>query len=333
MIASIIPEFEFQRCIIDPWASDASVFGWIFVMGFFVAAACGLVGNYLILRRMALMGDAVSHSVLPGLVIAFLLAQSRGTWVMFAGALAAGAATTLIVDAIHRRSRVKQDSAIGITFSTLFAIGVVLISVYAQQVDLDADCVLYGEIAFVPLEPFVTIGGVELGPPSVLRMGSVLLVVIALVIVFYKELLVSSFDPGLAASLGINPSVMHYSLMAMLSIVVVSAFEAVGAILVIAMLILPGATAFLLTHRLWKAMVLSVVHAALSALLGIHLAVWLNCSVAAAMVVMGSVLFALAWIFAPEGGLIARAVHRRGGHALEEPLIGTPPSEGESVSG
>jgi manganese/zinc/iron transport system permease protein len=96
---------------------------------------------------------------------------------MFAGALAAGAATTLLVDAIHRRSRVKQDAAIGITFSTLFAIGVVLISIYAQQVDLDADCVLYGEIAFVPLEPFVTVGGVELGPPSVMRMGGVLLVV------------------------------------------------------------------------------------------------------------------------------------------------------------
>jgi manganese/zinc/iron transport system permease protein len=128
MIASIFPGFDVQRCLIDPWANDASVFGWVFVMGFLVAAACGLVGNYLILRRMALMGDAVSHSVLPGLVIAFLLAQSRGTWVMFAGALAAGAATTILVDAIHRRSRVKQDSAIGITFSTLFAIGVVLIS-------------------------------------------------------------------------------------------------------------------------------------------------------------------------------------------------------------
>ncbi|HUG13106.1 MAG TPA: metal ABC transporter permease [Opitutaceae bacterium] len=312
MIGSLIPAFDFERVIVEPWAGAASLYGWILLMGFLVTAACGLVGNYLILRRMALMGDAVSHSVLPGLVIAFLLTQSRGTLAMFAGALAAGAATTLLVEAIHRRSRVKQDSAIGITFTTLFAIGVVLISVYAQQVDLDAECVLYGEIAFVPLEPFATIGGVEVAPPSVLRMGGVLLAVVALVIVFYKELLVSSFDPGLAASLGINPTVMHYSLMAMLSIVIVSAFEAVGAILVVAMLILPGATAFLLTHRLWKAMVLSVAHAAVSALLGIHLAVWLDCSVAAAMVVMGSVLFGLAWVFAPEGGLIARALHARG---------------------
>jgi manganese/zinc/iron transport system permease protein len=298
-------------------------------MGFLVTVSCGLVGNYLILRRMALMGDAVSHSVLPGLVIAFLLTQTRGTWAMFGGALAAGAATTLLVDAIHRRSRVKQDSAIGITFTTLFAIGVVLISIYAQQVDLDAECVLYGEIAFVPLEPFATVGGVEIAPPSVLRMAGVLLAVVVLVIVFYKELLVSSFDAGLAASLGINPSLMHYSLMAMLSIVVVSAFEAVGAILVIAMLILPGATSFLLTHRLWKAMLLSVAHAALSTLLGIHLSVWLSCSVAAAMVVMGSVLFVLAWIFAPESGLVARAMHARSGgrRALQPGNPGDPEAE------
>jgi manganese/zinc/iron transport system permease protein len=245
------------------------------------------------------------------------------------GALAAGAATTLLVDAIHRRSRVKQDSAIGITFTTLFAIGVVLISIYAQQVDLDAECVLYGEIAFVPLEPFATVGGVEIAPPSVLRMAGVLLAVVVLVIVFYKELLVSSFDAGLAASLGINPSLMHYSLMAMLSIVVVSAFEAVGAILVIAMLILPGATSFLLTHRLWKAMLLSVAHAALSTLLGIHLSVWLSCSVAAAMVVMGSVLFVFAWIFAPESGLVARAMHARSGgrRALQPGNPGDPEAE------
>src|SRR5690606_24931343 len=120
------------------------------------------VGNYLILRRMALIGDAVSHSVLPGLVIAFLVSSSRGTGPMFVGALAAGAVTTIIIEAIHRRTRVKQDAAIGIAFSTLFAIGVLLTVVYAQQIDLDADCVLYGEIAFVPLESMVVIGNVVL---------------------------------------------------------------------------------------------------------------------------------------------------------------------------
>jgi manganese/zinc/iron transport system permease protein len=136
-------------------------------------------------------------------------------------------------------------------------------------------------------------------------MAIVTLVVVLLIWLFYKELLVSSFDPGLAFSLGINATVMHYSLMAMLSVVVVSAFESVGAILVIAMLILPGATASLLSQRLPVILILSVVHAALSSVLGVHLALALQCSSAGAMVVMGTVLFGLAWLFSPSQGLVA----------------------------
>ena len=310
-MSDLVPEFDFVRVFVAPWTEGAGSFIWIALMGFFVAAACGLIGNYLILRRMALVGDAISHSILPGIAIAFLLASSRNTWVMFAGALAAGILTTVIIDVIHKRSRVKQDAAIGIAFSTLFAIGVILISLYADKVDLDQECVLYGEIAFVPLAPFVQFGSLSLGPEPVLRMGLVMIVTAVLIVLFYKELLVSSFDPGLAASLGINAGVMHYVLMSMLSVVVVSAFESVGAILVIAMLILPGATASLLSHRLPVVLGLSVVHGFLSSILGIHLAVWLECSMAAAMVVMGTLLFILAWIFSPREGLLARWLSHR----------------------
>ena len=307
----LIPDFDFHQVFVSPWTENFSLFGWIALMGFFVTAACGLVGNYLILRRMALMGDAVSHSVLPGLVIAFLISGSRGTVPMFIGALAAGVATTVIIETIHKRTRVKQDAAIGIAFSTLFAIGVILTAQFAQQVDLDADCVLYGEIAFVPLEPMVTLGGITLGPPSVVRMGIVLLVIALLVVLFYKELMVSAFDAGLAKSLGVNPTLMHYGLMAALSVVVVSAFEAVGAILVIAMLILPGATASLLSTRLPTIHALSIAHAAISAWLGLSLGVWLDCSIAAAMVVAGAGLFILAWLFSPNQGLVLAWRRRR----------------------
>ncbi len=306
-----IPAFDFQRVFVAPWTEGASSFVWIALMGFFVAASCGLIGNYLILRRMALVGDAISHSILPGIAIAFLLANSRSTPIMFIGALAAGILTTIIIEVIHKKSRVKQDAAIGIAFSTLFAIGVILISLYADKVDLDQECVLYGEIAFVPLAPLVQLGSISLAPEPVLRMGVVALLTAILIMLFYKELLVSSFDPGLAASLGINAGVMHYALMSMLSVVVVSAFESVGAILVIAMLILPGATASLLSHRLSIVLLLSVVHGALSALLGIHLSIWLECSMAAAMVVMGAALFVGVWIFSPRGGLIGRFLARR----------------------
>jgi manganese/zinc/iron transport system permease protein len=304
-MTSLIPPFEFQHVFVDPWTRELASFGWIALMGFFVATACGLVGNYLILRRMALVGDAISHSILPGIAIAFLLANSRSSIAMFLGALAAGIVTTVMIEIIHRKSRVKQDAAIGITFSSLFAIGVILISVFASKVDLDQDCVLYGEIGNIPLDvPYVTLGPITLGPPTLVRMGVVAGIVVVLLLLFYKELLISSFDPALALSVGINPSVIHYGLMAMLSVVVVSAFESVGAILVIAMLILPGATASLVSERLPVILALTVLHAAVSSILGIHLALWLECSIAAAMVVMGAVLFVLAWVFSPSRGLL-----------------------------
>ncbi|MFM8468813.1 MAG: metal ABC transporter permease [Limisphaerales bacterium] len=323
-MSELIPPFDFHRVFVEPWAQAGGGFAWIALMGFFVATACGLVGNFLILRRMALVGDAISHSVLPGIAIAFLLAKSRSSLAMFVGALAAGVVTTVIIETIHRKTRVKQDAAIGIAFTSLFALGVILISLFASKVDLDQECVLYGEIAFVPLEEVVRVGGVTLGPVSVVRMAVVTLVLAVLVVAFYKELLVSSFDPALAVSLGINSTIVHYALMAALSVVVVSAFEAVGAILVVAMLILPGATATLLSQRLPVMLALTVLHAALSSVLGLHLGVWLNCSLAAAMVVAATSLFVLAWIFSPAQGLMSRWFKGRSVEASPETADATP---------
>ena len=329
-----IPAFEWQRVMVEPWTENLPTTFWIVLMGFLITAACGMIGNYLILRRMALVGDAISHSVLPGLAIAFLLSHSLNTLPMFIGALGAGIVTTVMIELIHKKTRVKQDSAIGITFSTLFAIGVILISLgQTDAVHLDAECVLYGEIAFVPLDLVKTELGpsalsvvknipglnsemfldgkmLTIAPPPVIRMAVVTGVTLLLILVFYKELLVTSFDSGLSSSLGINSTVVHYALMGMLSVIIVSAFEAVGAILVIAMLILPGATASLLSYRLPPMFGLTVVHALLSAVGGIHLATWLNCSPAGAMVVAGSVLFALAWMFSPSQGLLRRWLGR-----------------------
>ena len=329
-MTDFIPAFEWQRVMVEPWTENLPTTFWIVLMGFLITAACGMIGNYLILRRMALVGDAISHSVLPGLAIAFLLSHSLNTVPMFIGALGAGIVTTVMIELIHKKTRVKQDSAIGITFSTLFAIGVILISFgQTDAVHLDAECVLYGEIGYVPLvlvqtelgpgalsvvknipvlnsEMFLNGNLLTIAPPSVIRMAAVTGITLLLIVVFYKELLVTSFDSGLSSSLGINSTVVHYALMGMLSVIIVSAFEAVGAILVIAMLILPGATASLLAYRLPPMFGITVIHAALSAVGGIHLATWLKCSEAGAMVVAGSVLFALAWVFSPSQGLLLR---------------------------
>ncbi|HMP83688.1 MAG TPA: metal ABC transporter permease, partial [Verrucomicrobiota bacterium] len=239
------------------------------------------------------------------------LTNSRGSWAMFLGAMVAGVMTTVIIEMIHKKTRVKQDAAIGIAFTSLFAVGVILISLFASRIDLDQECVLYGEIAFVPLDEPVSLGGIEIGPLPVARMLVVAALTLLWIVLFYKELLVSSFDAALAFSLGINATLVHYCLMGWLSVVVVSAFESVGAILVVAMLILPGATASLLSHRLPVIMALTALHSALSAVLGFHLATWLEFSIAGAMVVAGAGVFCAAWILSSSQGLLTRLVRHR----------------------
>jgi manganese/zinc/iron transport system permease protein len=317
---SLIPSFDWYRVIVQPWVADFPITLWIVLMGFFVTAACGLVGNFLLLRRMALVGDAISHSILPGLVVAFMIFKSTTTWVAFAGALAAGLLTVLIIEFIHRQSRVKPDAAICIAFTTLFALGVVLMSMLEStgSFHIDADCVLYGEIAFVPLQPPVVWNGYELGPPSALRMVLVLMAVALAIAVFYKELLVTSFDPGLAKSLGMRTGIWHYGLMGALALVIVSAFESVGAILAVAMLIVPPMFAAQISERLPFRLGLTVLHAALSALIGLHLSVWLNCSAAGAMVVAAALLFLAVW-----GASQARRWMNFGGRICQSPAGGS----------
>ncbi len=321
----LIPAFDWHSVIVEPWTRDFVFTGWIVLMGFFATAACGLIGNYLLLRRMALVGDAISHSILPGLVVAFMIFKTNATWVMFAGAFAAGIVTVLLIEFIHKQSRIKPDAAICIAFTILFAIGVALMSGLAQSgsIHIDADCVLYGEIAFVPLEPPAVWRGIELGPPSVIRMGLVLLATLAAIAVFYKELLITSFDAALAKSLGMRAGFWHYALMGALTTAVVSAFEAVGAILAVAMLIVPPMFAAQLSNRLPMRLALTVLHAALSALIGVHLSVWLQCSTAGAMVVAAAALFTAVWI----PSLISQAARRWIRPAPEETLSWAATSE------
>ena len=356
-MTDLIPAFDWQQHVVAPWTTGLTTTLWIVLMGFFVSTACGLLGNYLILRRMALVGDAISHSVVAGIGVVVALpfflehfpvlhwiglghiAGNLTTTVIFVASLLAGVATTVIIEVIHRYTRVKQDAAIGIAFTSLFALGIIHIKVHTHgNVHIDTDCVLYGNITHQLLNPAT----VELSPelaaslqkmplsnaylkggelyvmPDILRMGAVAFGVALLIWIFYKELLVSSFDPALAFSLGINATVVHYALMSLLSVIVVSAFTSVGAILVVAMLILPGATAHLLSARLPVIMGLTVLHALLGTLLGVHLAKWFNCSPAGAFVVAGMGLFLLAWLLSPHDGLLAQW-HRRRNVKLEPP--------------
>lgn len=292
---SLLPPYNAYHVWVMPWAEGFSSYGWVMLMGFFVVAACGLMGVFLVLRRMALMGDAMSHSVLPGIVIAFLISGSRSSGPMVVGAALAGLLTAAAIELVHRTSRLKADAALAVVFSSAFAVGVLLLSFWADAVDLDLDCVLFGEIAFVPLAEGWDVKGLFI-PWPVVRMGGILLMEGLLLVLFYKELLLSSFDMALARALNITVMRVHYILMAALALVVVGAFEAVGAILVIAMLILPVATARFWLDRLpgllWATIGLSAIYATL----GLHLALYLDASISASMAVLAFGLFLLSWV-------------------------------------
>lgn len=294
--ASIVPPFDWQRVMVEPWTENMPGTLWMVLMAVLIGIPCALLGNYLILRRMALVGDAISHSVLPGLVLAYLVFRSLGTGAMLAGAMLAGLATTLIIEFIVSRSRLKSDAATGITYTTLFALGVFLVNRYAGRVHLDAECVLFGELEYVPLaESSSLILGAWGAVPLPLLIGvGVLVAVIAFIILLYKELTLTSFDPGLARSIGVRAGFVHYALMALLSVVVVISLENVG-LLVVALLVLPGSTAQFFTRRLLRLHVLAVILCITAVLGGFHLAAWLLCPTAAAIAVCGGAQFTLAW--------------------------------------
>lgn len=279
---------------------------WIIITGALVAGSCALLGSFLVLRRLSMLGDAISHAVLPGIVVAFVLSQSRGSLTMFIGAVALGFLTTFLVQYLSQRG-IEGNAAIGVVFTSLFALGVVLVSIYGEHVDLDLDCVLYGEIAYSPFDTLI-VGGNFLGPRPVWINGALFATNLVVVGLFYKRFKICAFDPVMASAVGINVSVMHYLLMGLVSVTTVGAFESVGAILVVAMFIVPGATAYLLTDRLSRMLAIAVVLGVLSSVFGYQLAHWLDCSIAGAMATVCGGFFLLAFLFSPKHGVITRIV-------------------------
>ena len=317
---------------------------WIVVVGALCGAACALPGCFLVLRHMSMMGDAISHAVLPGLAGGFLLmvalrdagwvaslspglaewlasADPRHPAVMFVGAAITGVLTAVFTQWISGFGRVDRGAAMGIVFTTLFALGLLLIVQAADHVDLDASCVLYGAIETTPMDVMfkASLGGWALGVPrAAVVIGGVLALNLLVVVVLFKELRLSAFDPELATTLGIHAGVMHYVLMTMAAVTAVASFEAVGSIIVIAMLIVPAATAYLLTDRLWVMIVLSIGVGIAAAPLGHVGALTLpplvgfrDTNTAGMMAAALGALFLAAWLLSPKHGLIARKLRKQ----------------------
>jgi manganese/zinc/iron transport system permease protein len=284
-----------------------------------VAIACAIPGTFLVLRKMAMISDAISHSILPGIVIGFFITQDLNSPLLLFLAAFTGIITVVLVEYIQKTGLVKEDTAIGLVFPILFSIGVIMIAKNANDIHLDVDAVLLGELAFAPFDRLIWFG-TDVGPKSLWLIGGILLVTVTLLIAFFKELKISTFDEGLSASLGFSPILIHYGLMSVSSVTTVGAFEAIGAILVVALMIAPAASAYLLTTDLKKMLFLAVIFGVFSAISGYWLAHFLDASIAGSITTMLGLVFLTVYLFAPSKGVIA-VMYREKQQRLEVSLL------------
>lgn len=268
----------------------------ILLIAVLTAAGCAIPGVFLVLRGLSMSADSITHTILLGIVLAFLAVNDLNSPVLMLGAAAMGTVTVWLIELLTKTRLVSGDSAVGIVFPLLFSLAVILITKYAGSVHLDTDSVLLGELAFAPFDRLI-IGGADIGAKGIYLSGGLLLLNLIFVTVFFKELTVCSFDPILAAAMGFSPALIHYSLMALVSVTAVGAFEAVGSVLVTAFMIAPAAAAFLLTDRLKDMIVIAVSIGIISGVLGFGAAMALDVSVSGMMACFtGVFVVGAAWV-------------------------------------
>ncbi|MFN5337228.1 MAG: metal ABC transporter permease [Bacteroidota bacterium] len=269
---------------------DSNAFLIIFT-GALIAISCGFLGVFLLLRKMSMTGDAISHAVLPGIVIGFFVSGSQRSLEVILGAGLLGILSTLMIDALRKKAKVQLDASIGITFTLLFAIGIILINLFAYKVDLDQECVLYGEIAYLPIDLWITPNGLNLGPRITWLAGINFFLILGFTYFLFKELSITSFDEQFSSAIGIPSKGINLALMSMVSYTTVSSFESVGAILVVALLVVPPSTAHLWTKSLIPLLRLTAALGILIAILGYYLAYWIDSSIAGMMVAVAGAFF------------------------------------------
>lgn len=261
-----------------------------------IGISCGLIGTYIMLRRMSLIGDALAHAVLPGVVVSFMVA-GKSEAALFIGAVVSGILTVLLIGFVNRNSKIKEDTSIGIIFTGAFALGILLVS-QLKQVHIDLSSYLFGDVL-----------GVSTGDITLSMI--IMFVIILCIVLFYKQLLLTSFDPTMAMTIGISTTLVHYMLMTLLSMSIVAGLQSVGVILIIAMLITPPATAYLLSSNLKKILLLSAMFGTISAITGLYLSYHFNFASGASIVLVAVVLFMLAFLFSPKEGVVTKLFRRR----------------------
>lgn len=277
----------------------------IYLVAIVVAIACALPGVFLVIRGTTMLSDAITHSVLLGIVLAFFITNDLNSPFLLIGATLIGLVVVWLIEALQRTRLMSNDAAIGIVFPLFFSLGIILITRYAGDVHLDTDSVLMGELAFVPFRR-VTLFGTDIGPASLVSMAVILLLNVTFIMVFFKELKVTTFDPVFSAVIGISPALIHYGLMGFVSLTAVGAYDAVGSILVVGFMVGPGLSAYLLTNDLKKMLFISVLFATINSIIGITIARQLNVSLAGMIAAVTGLTTFLVFLFSPLKGWIKK---------------------------
>jgi len=280
------------------------------------ALTCAIPGIFLVLRGVALMSDAISHAILPGIVIMFLLVKKLNSPLLLFGATGAGVATVILTEYVLQTKRLKKDAAIGLVFPLFFSIGIVLISLYTRTIHLDVDMVLLGELALAPFDRFYFFS-YDLGPCALWTMGFMALCNILFVLLFYKELVLSTFDPLFAHCIGYRSQDIYYALMVLTSMTAVAAFNVVGSIVVVALMLVPTASALLVTQQVKPLCITSVGFAIAAALLGCSFATWADVSLAGSIAAANGMIFLVVLIFAPSSGIVSVWLRGRKKHIFQ----------------
>lgn len=263
------------------------------------AVSCALLGVFLVLKNMAMVADALSHTVLLGIVLGYFIAGDLDSPILFVGAALFGVMTVYAIEYVVNKFAIQSDAATGLVFTLLFALAIILISKYARNVHLDVDVVLSGEVVFATLNT-MEIFGIQV-PISFARMFVMLLINLAFVTVTYQQLKVSIFDPVYAKSIGVAVGFLNLVLMTLVSITTVVAFDTVGAILVISLMVAPALSAHLLSKRLSIMLLVALLYGVINSVLGYYVAIYFNVSISGTIAFAGFVTFLLTLLFAPNG--------------------------------
>lgn len=249
-----------------------------------VSAACSILGPFLILRKMSMMIDSITHTILLGIVIGFFITKDLTSPVLIIGAALVGLFTVFLTELINSKTELNEDASIGLVFPFLFSIAIILISKFMRGMHIDIDSVLVGEVAFSVI-PRIELFGINFGSKVIFIMGVIFLVNVIFVMIFFKELKISTFDKNLSFIFGFTPTLIYYILMSLVSITTVGAFNAVGSILVISYMVVPSASAYLLTHDLKRMIFLSVFIGVSASILGFYTAYYYDLSIAGTIAV------------------------------------------------